>query len=225
MTSSAAGAHRPVYETSVSRVALMYRLRSPGTELRTLVLTVPGRPVAIQGAWDGQLEYGFVGHDVNQLCEYPDASFGRVVLHWVLDDFVGNPGLRRSLTAQRAVLREARRILVPGGIVTGCVANLVHRWPASSRLQFGRTPSRCVQLLTGAGFLTADISVALPSADSPFTLISTSTVAARHFFRLQLARSEEDLGRWSRLVRGLLVEAGISRHVQGSLFFSARAPC
>ena len=214
-----------VYESDESRVSLMYRLRSAGRSPRTLFLTVPGKEILRLVDWDGEVDRGYVGSDVKQLREYRDASFERVVLHWVLDEFVGEPGRRRRVRNQKNLLREVMRILTPGGLIVGCVANLLSAAAGSHGSRLGRTSAKCVRLLESAGFGDTNVSIALPSAGSPSILISTAPVAARHYFRLQLARNAEDLGFLSRLSRRLLIETGLNLHMQGSLIFSARTLC
>lgn len=214
-----------VYQSVAARVALMYRLPSVVGNRRTLLLTVPGRDLVPAQGWDGEVVRDFVGYDCASLLDYADASFDRVVLHWVLDEFVASPGRKRSTAQRIELLRQARRLLRPGGVVTGCLANFLIpteslRWPI-----VGWTGAKCQSALRGAGFEHVRVSTVLPSADLPQIMISVDRTAARDYFRHQLKRTRQHFNPVSRLARRVLIEAGAASYLQGSLAFSGSVPC
>lgn len=213
-----------IFESNAARVALMYRLPTVAGTPRTLLVTSRS-PLPVVG-WDGDVVACNYAAEVRGLGGFADASFERVVLHWVLDDAGASLGHWCSRDLQRSLLWETRRLLVPGGLVTGCVANQVDVAALRRRGRaWGRSSSDVERLLLRAGFASPRTFVALPSADAPINLVSTDPVTARRFFRAQLARRVDIDGRLGSMARRLLNEAGASRHLQGSLVFSGHAPC
>lgn len=225
MSASSTAATAAAYQSAAARVALIYQMATIPGSPRTLLLTVPGsQPLGLEG-WDGPVTCDFVGYDPRRLERYAAESFERVALHRALDRFVAFPGRRRSREGQASVLAEVQRILVPGGVVTGCVSNLVHPNEPIQGTVFGHTGASCERMLGRAGFQRIRVSIALPSGDAPQNLVSVDRRAASHYFRLQLGRSGEQLSVPSRTGRRLLVEAGLTRNLQGSLVFFGRRPC
>lgn len=213
-----------IFESNAARVALMYRLPTLAGSPRTLLVTSRS-PLAAVG-WDGDVvTHGFTA-DLQGLGGFADASFERVVLHWVLDDAGTALGRWCARDLQRSLLWEAKRLLVPGGLVTGCVANQVDISALRKRGRaWGSSSADLERLLTRAGFTQPRTFVALPSADAAVNLVSTDPMTARRFFRAQLARRVDIDGRLGSMVRRTLNELGVSRHLQGSLVFSGHAPC
>ena len=214
-----------IYQSAAARVALMYRLPTATGERKTLLLTVPGKDIASPEGWDGEVSSDYVGYDCDNLRRHADASFDRVVLHWVLGEFVGNPGRRRAAVQQRALIGEARRLLRPGGVLTGCVPAFLAPVLNLRRPCFGWTGGRCAAMLSAHGFDQIRLSTILPSADMPRTILSRDGEAASDYFRTQLARAGDPVSPTGRLIRRLFIELGVTAALQGSLAFSGRVPC
>lgn len=212
-----------IFDSNAARVALMYRLPTVAASPRTLLVTARS-PLPVVG-WDGDVVVCNYAGEIRGLGGYADASFERVVLHWVLDDAGASLDRWCSRDLQRSLLWEAKRLLVPGGLVTGCIANQVDIAALRRRGRaWGRSSSDIERLLVRAGFAGPRTFVALPSADGPINLVSTDPATARRYFRAQLARRVALDGRLGSMARRLLNELGVSRHLQGSLVFSGHAP-
>lgn len=212
---------RPMpYEARESLVAMMYRIASPTPSARTLVVlpTYWGELPVV--GWDGDVVLRRYPFDPQELL--PAASFDRVALHWVLDDVGRGLGWRRARARRLELLHEARRLLAPGGIVTGLVSNWLCVGERAGQPVVGLSAGDCRRLVRRAGFEAGEVSIALPSGDAPRSFISTSRQAARHYFRRQLAFNVGDQRSLNQALRRLLVELGVSRHLQGALVFSGR---
>ena len=211
------------YEGRDSLVALMYRMTTTHRASRTLVL-VPQYwgefPVV---GWDGEVLVR--RYPLAEDADLRAGSFERVALHWVLDEVGRGRSGRDARALELALLREARRLLAPGGRVVGLAANWLCLGEREGRPVFGRSAASCRRLLVRAGFEVGGVSIAVPSGDVPRSVISAAPHAARHYFRRQLAFTKGGTDLPHMLLRRLLVEAGISRHLQGSLVFSGSTPC
>src|SRR4051812_7224195 len=116
-----------VYGTDASRIATAYRLVTRSAAARTLLLVAPGQPPIQITGWDGEVLCRNAGHDFSHLSSFDAGSFDRVVLHWALGGCGKRYEQRRSVSRQRDLLREALRLLKPGGSIAGCEANLLVR--------------------------------------------------------------------------------------------------
>jgi SAM-dependent methyltransferase len=213
------------YQSAAARLSLVYRLVTLPARSRTLLLTVPGRtPPALDG-WEGDVVVDHLGIDPGRLAAYGTASFERVILHWSLDQFVASPPRRRSRSSRNAILREVHRILVPGGVVAGCVPNLFSPPGKAEGRPFGATSGRWRRRLERHGFQQLRLFVALPCADAPQVLIEARRETARHHFGLELTRAGDAFRPASRMLRRALVAADGTRHLLGSLVFMGRTRC
>ncbi len=211
------------YADRESLVALTYRMPTMHRAPRTLVLLPHYWGEFSAGGWDGEVVVR--KYPLDRPDEFAAASFHRVAMHWVLDEVGRGCGRRQSREREIELLLEVRRMIVPGGWVVGLAANWLCLGEREGRPVFGRTPSSCTQLLRRAGFNEPGMSIAMPSGDFPRHLVSIAPIAARHFFRRQLALTQdEDNARFTAL-RQLMVETGVIRYLQGSLVFSGRVPC
>jgi hypothetical protein len=225
MEAPAISAPPVAYQSTAARISLVYRLATLPAARRTLLLTVPGRELPVVEGWDGEVTLDYLGQDVSRLARYADQSFDRVVLHWSLDQFVASPPRRRRLAARRGVLRHVWRILVPRGVIAGCVPNLVTTSGRAGGALFGSSGRRWQSLLEAEGFERVRTLIELPSGDAPQVLVGIDRVPSQHYFLLDLERSKNKLPPASRLLRRVLALTGVTRHLQGSIVFSGRRPC
>lgn len=213
------------YQSAAARLSLIYRLATLPANSRTLLLTVPGRtPPTLEG-WDGDVVVDHLGIDPCRLASYGTRSFDRVVLHWSLDHFVASPPRRRSRSSRDAILRDVHRILVPGGVVAGCVPNVFAPAAKAGGRPVGATSGRWRRRLERHGFEQVRLFVALPCADAPQVLIEAGQETARHHFGLELKRAGDGFSPAGRILRGALVAGDGTRHLLGSLIFMGRTRC
>ena len=168
---------------------------------------------------DEALVVGDGGGDLPRLAAGATGSHTGIVLHAVLDDAA-------AADARPAVVREAYRLLAPGGVLAATATNRI----APARVTGGAgQPARRRQapltywgyarLLRRAGFREITSYAVLPDYERPHWLVSTARVAAGHFYASLPAPGGRS-GR--RLLRGVLDALGARPYVEPSFLFVAR---
>lgn len=212
------------YAEPTARLNLLYRLPGAPEPRRLLVVgspndtepIVPGWPAARALRPDALAEEAARG----------DGRFDAVALPWVLGDESDAVGL----------LRAARRLLVPGGVVVGHVANrlslrrlaatrggdLWRAWGTSGTLG---SAGQCRRALRGAGFTAPECFFVQPSIGAPMGLIPCAFAPARTQFLRSVRASAGQQPAPAYALRWALAFAGLGGLKQTEVFFWARTPC
>lgn len=164
---------------------------------------------------------------------FVNQSFDMVILHRVLDDLAALPDKERHKFNPALFLENVSTALAPGGIVAGCVDN---RWSLKALTQklkhlaspaHGTIPTRFFTLrnlnkaLSNAGYSDIRLFTLLPNCSAPSKLIDTDPVVSRMAFRNELKITHHVSLTPGYLVRRAMVELGMNRLLEDSIFFWA----
>jgi SAM-dependent methyltransferase len=160
---------------------------------------------------------------------FRDHSFDLVHMHRTLDLLVDNRACQTSQRALSELALQIRRVLAPGGVFTGSVANRTSwsRWRYKKRTAGPQwAPATfsirsCRTFLARSGFENIEIFNVLPTADSPIRLINTDRHLSRIGFRRELEATRASMTWPSYLPRRVLVELSLNRFLEESIFFWA----
>ena len=241
------------YATAANRARALYRIPTAPNAGKTLELfhasepLTHGQTLAQGGAAVCQLGIEALpvkrtGNTAAYACfdealPFPDLSFDRVILHRTLDELSCASRQRRVDFDPTGLFRQVARVLVPGGLVAGCIGNRSKlksaiRWlgqPGNRASAAGPAAQlgvrRLRDALSDAGFQNMRLFTVLPDCDAPLKLVDTDRATSRAAFRheLQIARHA-----WSRsgyLARRVAVELGLYAQLEEAFFFWAYRPC
>jgi SAM-dependent methyltransferase len=245
------------FESDAGRTRMLYRLPTAPPRGRTLEIRVRGQGPVLDDAWPGESRLSCVltgsseraqeseagGHPVRVLLSHfaaplplPAGSVDRIVLHGTLDAL--HELARREGRRFRAAefLRAATDLLVPGGLVAGCVRNRHdprHVWKhllaRSTRRADGvrshYSYGSCRALLAGAGLEAIRLHTLVPDADSPVKLVELDPQVSRFVFGHELEARRNRLGIIDYWLRRAVLAAGLYPRMEPSMFFWGYRPC
>jgi SAM-dependent methyltransferase len=168
---------------------------------------------------------------------FANQSFDLVILHRVIDDLASLRTSERPELDASLLLKTVSTVLAPGGIVAGCVNN---RWGAKQLASWLRRmvhPSQkgpplalftlrgLHNTLSDAGYADTRLFTLLPNCSAPSKLIDTHPRVSRDAFRHELRITQHASLTSGYLLRRAVVELGLNRHLEDSIFFWASKPC
>jgi hypothetical protein len=224
------------YADSIDRVRLLYRLPTAPGPGRTLEVRREGVPPlfgAAVGPSDASWELESAAPGIPAL-PFAPRSFDMAVLHRTLEA-VAARGRRHGNEEITALLRAIADVLVPAGLVVGCVQNPRSLWALSSALRrrFGGgasasgdwespTVSELGAALAASGYTDARFFSLVPDCDEPMRLIDADPVIARSVVRRELQPMRGHLLLY--LFKRLVAEAGVYPRLltRGVLFWAYR---
>jgi hypothetical protein len=243
------------YEKPVDRVRALYRLPTAPEPRRTLELCCDRRPVVVSGRAAGEDHVCCVigaadaaTFDEAAVHWLPPSgpittlplaprSFDIVVLHRTLDDLQAHVQDSPRFEA-REFLSNVVELVVPGGLIAGCVQNtgsfrsIARRWAQALYLRGGGdgqghySPNQLRGMLEEAGLANVRTFSLLPNADAPLRLIDTDAKVAELVFRQDLDAGRASMSMLSFLVKRASLALGLHRRFQAEcIFFWASKPC
>lgn len=171
--------------------------------------------------------------DFRRPLPFADQSFDLVILHRILDDLAALPKGESHKFDPALFLENVSAVLAPDGIVAGCVNN---RWSLKAlthKLKQLATPARDTRplslftlrnlnkALSVAGYSDIRLFTLLPNCSAPSKLIDTDPVVSRMAFRNELKITHQVSLTPGYLVRRAMVELGMNRLLEDSIFFWA----
>jgi hypothetical protein len=243
------------YEKPVDRVRALYRLPTAPDPQRTLELCCDRRPVVVAGraaeedrvccvigaadaaTWDETAVHWLPQSGPITSLPLASRSFDLVVLHRTLDDLEARVQDSPRFDA-RGFLSNVVEMLVPGGLIAGCVQNtgsfrsIARRWAQALHLR-GRgdgqghySLNQLRGMLEEAGLSNVRTFSLLPNADAPLRLIDTDAKVAELVFRQDLDAARASMSMLSFLVKRASLTLGLHRRFQADcIFFWACKPC
>ena len=246
------------HERPISRVRTMYRIPTAPNSNRTLELYHTREPILADYAWPGacsiscKLDHelplsvidspprvGDAPRYANPLAPLPfaDESFDLVILHRTLDELAASSQKLGLAFNGQAFLERVSRVLVPGGVVTGCADNrtglkymsrqIRHRFsgigPAAGTPPF--TLRRLERLLTTPEFADVRIFTLLDNCDNPLRLVDIDPVTSKTAFRREIEIARDSWSRLGYVGRRIAVEIGSYPYLEESFYFWAYKRC
>ena len=168
---------------------------------------------------------------------FPQRSFDLVILHCTLDDLAASSLSPNASFDALAFLKKVVAVLVPGGLVAGCVDNrydskfflrgMAQRWCGQDNrhAKAGLSLAKLRSLLDAAQLTDIRLFSLLPGCDSPLRLVDSDPGISRLAFRHELEARREYLSTPSYLARRAVIELGLSRHLESAIFFWGYRAC
>ena len=239
------------YATPADRARALYRLPTAPRRNRTLEICQAHPPLLAGGRWPGEGHVSCVvdaaptaalpvaaGSTLASLrpgaqLPFGPQSFDLVILHQTLDDLAAASA---DFDAQ-AFLDQVAEVLVPGGLVAGCVRRrdslparlrrlsrrLRLAGPAADEPRFSLAGLR--QALETAHFSGIRTFALLPSCDAPLKIVDTDPEVSRVAFRREVDARRRHLHGLAFLLRQIAAEIGLFSQLESSIFFWAYKPC
>ena len=171
--------------------------------------------------------------DYRRPLPFANQSFDMVILHRVLDELAALPQ-RGSLEFNPALfLQNVATVMGSGGIVAGCVNNrwslkaLAHKikhWAGPTKSTSSTrffTLRNLSKTLSDAGYSDIRLFTLLPNCSAPSKLIDIDPAVSRIAFRNELKITHQAGVSPGYLARRALVELGMNRLLEDSIFFWA----
>lgn len=171
--------------------------------------------------------------DFRRPLPFTNQSFDLVILHRILDDLAALPKRESHEFDPALFLKNVSAVLAPGGIVAGCVNNrwslkaLTHKLKQLAISARDTLPLSLFTLrnlneaLSVAGYSDIRLFTLLPNCSAPSKLIDTDPVVSRIAFRNELKITRQVSLAPGYLVRRAMVELGMNRLLEDSIFFWA----
>ena len=258
MAASAAVAKH--YETATCRARALYRIPTAPNSNRTLELHHARASLLSDFAWPGthtsclldignSLQPGATpvppatpgGNrchaNYRDPLPFANSSFDLVVLHRTLDDLANASRQIGQVFDSAAFLERVAQVLVPSGLVAGCVDNLAGLKSLVRRAKQLTRRSKAIPaalhftlgsirtLLNAGSFSDVRTFTLLPSCADPLRLIDTDPKVSRIAFRHELQIARQTWSHPGYLARRLAVELGIYPDLEESIFFWAYKRC
>ncbi len=171
----------------------------------------------------------------HQPLPFAPQTFDVVILHHTLDELASVFCQTSPRQVAADWLRQIASIIRPGGVVVGCGRN--RSSPKSWRRHLGETSTSaavprmplgtlsCHALLTRAGFHDPQVFNLWPDSTEPSTIACVDWIASKRAFRYELESRRAALNLPGYLVRRIMVELGLNRFLEETLFFWGYKPC
>lgn len=215
------GVPAPSYASAASRRQLLLTLALTGDERRILVI---GADEPADGwlppAWRQRTE---VCTSTGWLSQREEGGFEVVILPGSLGARPQAGGGRGSSPTMQLDL--VRRMLAPGGVLTGHVSRPAWRARPSLSTLAASSAGGCRRLLERAGFVDVECYHVEPRLADPMALVPAGTPAARQHFIRAVERDRPQCSLPGYLVRAALARCGGGGLMQRDLVFWARRPC
>ena len=246
------------YGSPVSRARALYRIPTAPNTNRTLELYHAREPLLADFAWPGAgsiscrldtddpsgnpAAQAHVSGDLRRAnyqtpLPFAAASFDLVILHRTLDELAVSSRQNGSTFSAQALLKDIARVLVPGGLVAGCVDNrtglksvvrsakhLLNR--SAGKLPLAHFTLRSVRdLLVATNLAEVRTFSLLPNCASPLRLVDADATLSRIAFRHELQVARHSWSAVGYLVRRCVVELGLFPILEESIFFWAYKRC
>lgn len=238
------------YAMPKSRARALYGIPTAPSRNRALELCHDGDPLLLDCTWSGEsrtigtsrlisastAEANLRQVDYGKPLPFKPGSFELVLLHKTLDDLkFASRGHQKGFNPGELVAQIAD-LLVPGGVVAGCIGNAsspkrIKRWLARGHLgQTRNTPPfltirGCRQLLQMAGFTDIRLFSLLPDWESPLKLVEIEPAVSRFGFRQEFEGRRDQMPAPSYWLRRMVAGLGLYPYFEESVFFWAYKPC
>ena len=244
------------YRSSLSRARALYRIPTVLTGGRTLEILHRRSPLMAAAGFETQTVSFNVGvhplsgspedsgtdldrpHvDYSAPLPFDEISFDRVLVHRTLDDLAEASRERNISFNVQGFLGQIARVLVPGGMIAGCIDNRIGLKSSVRRVkrQFNSfadpatsghfSPSGLRNALEAADFVDIHLFVLLPNCDEPLRLVDTDPRISKALFRHELLAARQLWSPFGYCVRRVAVELGIYSKFEESIFFWAHKRC
>jgi hypothetical protein len=210
------------YANPADRARALYRIPTAPRRNRTLEICHSRESLLSGFAWPGDGHRCLAIGDVAQALALPAESFDLLILHRTLDDLMA----ASSRFDAARFIGDCVELLVPGGLIAGCIDNR-----NDPRRRLGRraatrfSPQRIQRLLDNAGLDETRLFNLLPNCDAPMKLVDIDPATSRIAFRRELQTERRYMSRPAHLARHIVIESGLSRHIESSIFFWGYRPC
>ncbi|CAN5730798.1 hypothetical protein BH11PSE8_BH11PSE8_06330 [soil metagenome] len=222
------------YANPADRARALYRLPTAPARLRTLEIRHAREPL-LQGAiWPGgpasqcviasPADTRFASPTDSEL--FAGQSFDLVILHRTLDDLSAAGESTKTPFDAGAFVGRVAALLTPGGLLAGCVTNRFDRKTlAPGRPRGAHSLGSLRGMLAAARLTDVRLFNLLPDCDSPLKLVDADPGLSRLAFRRELEGEREYMSAPAYLARRLVVELGLSRHLESAIFFWGYRAC
>lgn len=175
--------------------------------------------------------------DVGEPLPFAEESFDLVILDRTLDDLAISARQHRRVFDAHRFLEHVAHVLVPGGLLAGCVDNRtglksVTRW-ARHILSGGRALAPFGQftlhdlngILASADFAEVRLFTLLINCDDPLRMVDIDPRVSKIAFRHELQVARDSYSKAGYLARRLAVELGFYPRMEESFFYLAYKQC
>jgi SAM-dependent methyltransferase len=242
------------YHSGIARLRAIYQLPTPAGNAAVLELHLSERGRVVDSQWPAELvvscrlaatvsrpwnvssiktRHHECEASYHQPLPFAPQTFDVVILHHTLDELAS--AFRQTSSRQIAEdwLRQIVSIIRPGGVVVGCGLNRTNpgSWLRNAGLASATAPARalgivsCKGLLVRVGFDEPRVFNLWPDSTEPSTIASVDRVASKRAFRYELESRRAALNLPGYLARRVLVELGLNRFLEETLFFWGYKPC
>lgn len=174
--------------------------------------------------------------DYGKPLPFEPGSFELILLHKTLDDLrFASLRQRKEFNAGQFVTQLAG-LLVPGGVVAGCVGNAgspkrikrmlaLQGAGAVADTQPFLTMRGSQRLLQMSGFVDIRLFSLLPDCDDPLKLVEFTPAVSRFGFRQEFEARRDQMSALSYWLRRCVAGLGLYPYFEESIFFWAYKPC
>jgi hypothetical protein len=237
----ASPAAKTPYADPADRVRALYRIPSTPFRNRTLEICHGREPLLPGHRWPGEGPPTEVvipddGTPLAKLAQWAPQSFDLIILHRTLDDLASAARGAAPFDAQ-AFVDHVASLLVPGGVVAGCVhkrdrvrstlSRAVHWWrnAPSTAVPSHWSVSALRRMLVLAHLSQIRTFTLLPQTDAPLKLVDDDRRVARFAFHHEADVMRRYLSATAFQVRRLAVACDLPRRWEPAVFFWACKPC
>jgi SAM-dependent methyltransferase len=241
------------YALPTSRARALYGIPTAPKRNRALELCCRRDPLLLGCSWPGESHtvckagpgnapdaratHATVRHvDYAMPLPFEPGSFELIVLHRTLDDLRLASRRQREEFDAGKFLSQLAGLLVPGGVVAGCVGNAgspkrIKRMLAQRGIDAATgsppflTMRSCGRLLQMSGFADIRLFSLLPDCDDPLKLIELTPTVSRFGFRQEFEGRRDQMPALSYWMRRFVAGLGLYPYFEESIFFWAYKPC
>jgi hypothetical protein len=238
------------YALPRSRARALYGIPTAPKRNRVLELCCQRDPLLLDFSWPGESSMVCTASsesaptvpanvcklDYGKPLPFEPSSFELVVLHKTLDDLRFTSRGQSKEFNPGEFLAQLAGLLVPGGLVAGCVGNAGSLKRAKRLLTLSGSDSTadtvpfltmrsCRSLLQKSGFVDIRLFSLLPDRDDPLKLVEFTPAVSRFGFRQEFESRRDQMPASSYWIRRLVAGLGLYPYFEESIFFWAYKPC